>query len=109
MDWLEQRRPAMPGRLLDAVLAAMEESGDGTAPPPSGDLPDRLARAGLDALARVARSAPDRSTAPELLAADALLTYACEAAAEAGPETLDRLLEELGYDRFDALLEPSVP
>ena len=49
-----------------------------------------------DLLACVAHSlASDggRDVAIDLLAADALLTHACEAAAEAGPEALERLLD----------------
>lgn len=84
-----------------ALAAAPAPAGPGSAA-----IADHLADAGIAALARVARSAPERSIAPELLAADALLTYACEAAAEAGPEALDRLTDRLDLAHFAALLEP---
>lgn len=57
---------------------------------------------GMAALAdALAAPGQDRAAAFRLLAADALLTYACEAAAEENRpgETLERLLRDLG-DRF---------
>lgn len=101
--WLDERTPAMPSELRAALDAAVEAAGPSDADP----LPDRLAGAGLATLARVARATAQRSTAMELLAADALLTYACEAAAEAGPEALERLTARLDYARFATLLERS--
>jgi hypothetical protein len=117
--WLDGSVPGMPAPLRVAVDAALDRA-DGGRPageagpepldvpeigPAGTGVPDRLAGAALDALARVIRSSPDRSAAVELLAADALLTYACEAAAEEGPEALDRLLDGLPLARFEALLE----
>lgn len=100
--WLDERRPAMPPELRRAVDAALEGSVS------AGDvsLADRLAGAGLAALSRVAGAVPERSTATELLAADTLLTYACEAAAEAGPDALEGLTLRLDYARFARILEP---
>jgi hypothetical protein len=63
-----------------------------------------LAAAGLRALERAVTGAGDRSSAPVLLAADALLTYACEAAAEAGASELDSLIDTLDFSRFSRLL-----
>lgn len=98
----------MPAELRTALDAAI----DGTAPG-AGSLADRLADAGLAALLRSieagAGSASDRRIATDLLVADALLTYACEAAAEAGPDALDRLTGSLDLRRFSALLQPSAP
>lgn len=113
--WLDARRPPMPSELRTAVYAACEArpaigpaaTGSATADASDATLADRLAEAGLEALGRVAGAPPERGTAIELLAADTLLTYACEAAAEAGPATLDRLTARLGYARFATLLEPS--
>lgn len=101
-SWLDERTPAMPPELRQAVNVALERA------PAARDesLEDRLADAGLGALSRVAGAAPERSTATELLAADTLLTYACEAAAEAGPDALARLTARLDYARFARLLEP---
>lgn len=100
--WLDQRDPPAPAtlrRVMDELLA-------GT--PPSDPLPDRLAAAGLAALEEVVRQPSRRSTASTLLAADALLTYACEAAAEAGLDELERVTAELDFERFAHLL-PGTP
>ena len=72
-DWLEARRPAVPDALKGRL--AVED-----------DLPvsaTGLAALGIAALDRadVTRKL-DRHAAFELLAADAFLTYACEAAAD---------------------------
>ncbi len=99
----------MPASLRAAVDAALEGAGAERDRVERTAVPDQLARAGLSALARVIRSRPDRSAAIELLAADALLTYACEAAAEAGPDALDRLLRALALPRFESLLEEVGP
>lgn len=72
---------------------------------PSAPLYDRLAAAGLAALQDVVGRPSERGTATTLLAADALLTYACEAAAEAGPDALDRLTASLDFARFSHLIE----
>lgn len=97
--WVRERRPGAPPSLaaaMDRVLAGMPASG--------GDVPEELAAAGLSALERVVGGPAGRASAPTLLAADALLTYACEAAAAEGVETLERLVSGLGLDRFESLL-----
>jgi hypothetical protein len=63
-----------------------------------------LADAALELLASSARAGADRTAANDLLTADALLTYAVEAAAESGSAALDEMLAGLALDRFDALL-----
>jgi hypothetical protein len=55
---------------------------------PPGPVPERLAAAGRRALALVERSAGDRASALDLLAADALVTLALLAQAEAAPDAL---------------------
>lgn len=71
--WLESREPAPPLELVEWL----------TVPDRHLPLVDHLAEAGMDALLRAeARPGRDREAAFQLLAADALLTYACEAAAE---------------------------
>lgn len=98
--WLDERMPRMPVELRREVDAAMAELPASTDP-----IPERLAEAGLAALARSIQGM-ERSTATDLLVADALLTYACEAAAEHGPVALDRLTAALDFHRFATLLEP---
>lgn len=86
-DWVEAAPAALRERIRDS-LASIGGATD------SGD-PERLAAAGLDRLRRVIESAGDRASAFDLLAADALLTEACGAAAENGPEGLAAFAQEL--------------
>lgn len=102
-DWLGARRPLAPSDLAEAVQAALAEhavgragSADEVAGPTRTDgWVDGLTQAGArrlaDALERPGRV---RESAFRLLEADALLTYACEAALEADdPErALQRVL-----------------
>lgn len=81
LRWITGRRPRPPRALLDLL----ERGGETVAGP---GRPLRLARRGAELLEDVLRArAEDRETAFLLLEADALITYACEAAAEeADPE-----------------------
>jgi hypothetical protein len=73
-DWLRERRPPAPEALRDAVRDALAHSGPG----PIREAADRASHACLaHALARPGRV---RESAFALLTADALVTYACEAA-----------------------------
>ena len=75
MDWVATREPPAP-----AELRAWLKIPDG-GPVAS----ERLLGVGLLHLEEaVARPGRDREAAHQLLAADALITYACEAASEAG-------------------------
>ena len=88
-DWLDSRRPAPPPTLrahLDRRVPPTSTGGRG------GALPDHLAAAGRDLLERVlSHPAAGRDLALDLLAADALVTYAFEAQAEADPGRLVEL------------------
>lgn len=76
--WLAARAPAVPQALRAAVERELAGAGAG------GDPVSELADSGCRALRRaVASPGRSRETAMLLLAADALLTYACEAAADA--------------------------
>lgn len=66
---------------------------------------DALAGGGLAALRRVAARPSSRAEALNLLAADALLTHACEAAAGAGEAELARVLDRLSVARLAAVLD----
>lgn len=70
-----------------------------------GPVHERLARAALETLGRLAAEPSRRATALHLLAVDALLTYACEAAAEAGPSALAGLTASLDWSRFEGIAE----
>lgn len=82
--------------MRERILVAVREAGNGkrdadnapTLPASRFSLPETLRRAGERLLA-AARSGPaSRDTALTLLAADALMTLACEAMAELNPDAL---------------------
>jgi hypothetical protein len=88
LAWLGTRRPTPPADLRAHLEAAMT---DGAEP-----LPQHLARLGGELLARVARQpAGGRELALDLLAADALVTYAFEAQTEADVDGLGRLAQDV--------------
>ena len=73
--WLDARRPAPPPALRQHLMGFVQDA--------PGNLPEHLADAGVALLGRVL-SHPEggRELALDLLAADALVTYAFEAQAE---------------------------
>ena len=85
-EWLASRTPTPP----EALPLRVEEA--------SEDPAVALAEAGALALERALSGQGERSGAYDLLAADGLLTYACESAAGgADPEAdLLRILERVG-------------
>jgi hypothetical protein len=88
--WLAERTPKPPADLAESL---------GTIPDGSTSVVEGLARAGSDRLAdALARPGRVRESAFRLLEADALLTYACEAALESeDPEAeLGRILASIG-------------
>lgn len=85
--WLRARLAGAPPELLDAMLA---EVGDGE------DVPEALASASAALYARVLRGTGSREDALPLLAADALLTHALEARAEADPDGVAELARRWG-------------
>ena len=90
--WLQQRMADAPPELAADILELVETT-------PGIDLSDpvaALAAAGLAGLEQVAEGNGERSEALRLLAADATLTYAFEAAAEAGRSA--ELAERVGLD-----------
>ncbi len=90
LAWLGRREPAPP-EPLRAHLAAHVRDRD-------APLPDHLAREGAALLARVvADPTAGRERALDLLAADAFVTYAFEAQAEADVTGLTALADRLGH------------
>lgn len=93
MAWLEPRLRDAPSRLAETVRECLERV------EPEGELegiPGWLAHAALAEFGRVrAGRTGDRAEALRLLAADASLTFAFEAAAERGDD-LGRLAREWG-------------
>ena len=81
IDWLATRTPPAPDE-----LKAWLRIPDGGTDPDGGltSVPESLLKAGLHHLEEaVRRPGRDREAARQLLAADALITYGCEAASEA--------------------------
>ena len=88
LDWLRTRHPAPPAALQAHLEAAMA---DGAEP-----LPQHLARLGAELLARVAgHPSGGRELALDLLAADALVTYAFEAQTDVDVDGLARLAQDV--------------
>jgi hypothetical protein len=114
--WLAARRPPPPPSLRRALESALARRRPETAPaqaapdPAGRTVAERLAGAGLAALGHVAARPSTRDTAIDLLAADALITYACEAAVEAEADgddgAVERLIGMLSPAHFDQLLQP---
>ena len=91
LAWLETRRPVPPDALGAHLAAALADA--------DLSLPDHLARLGQQTLARVAgRPAGGRELALDLLAADAFVTYAFEAQAEADVAGLAALAERVAQE-----------
>ncbi|MGQ0814467.1 MAG: hypothetical protein ACT4O1_08365 [Gemmatimonadota bacterium] len=102
LSWLKKRIDGAPTQLRERMLASVTDV------PDNHDLHDRLAEAAMVCLQRAMRGQARRDTALELLAADALLTHAAEAAAEAGSETLAAFASNWNAARFEHLLHSSV-
>lgn len=88
-DWVRARLADAPARLRDEVLRAWDaaEGGSGA---------ERCARAALSILDDADRIADSRAGALSLLAADALLTLACEHAAEFDLDGLPAFARSIG-------------
>jgi len=101
-EWLEPRLTGAPPTLRERILAAVDADGDSRFPiPPSqadeageraesdGPAPRSLLSDHLRDLAEQiledVKNAGDSAVALDLLAADALITFACEALAESDP------------------------
>lgn len=86
LAWLGSRRPAPPAALRVQIEQAVADS--------AAPLPDHLAGLGRALLGKVAaRPEGGRELALDLLAADAFITYAFEAQAEADVGGVARLAE----------------
>lgn len=84
LAWVRARPAAVPPELSAAVRAALERLGPGPAGEGAADALARAATGELDAV--LARGEEGRAAALPLLAADACLAYAFEAAAESGAD-----------------------
>ena len=94
--WLAARQPRPPAALAAQLQGAAGDGagGAGAAGELEGGPADQLARLGLALLSRVAGApAGGRELAADLLAADAMVTYAFEAQAEADVSALAALAD----------------
>jgi hypothetical protein len=100
--WLDARQPPPPPSLRTALDEAVVKWD-----PQQGGVPVRLAAVGLEVLAQVVRAPATRADALTLLAADALITYACEAAFDDDPaergDPVEAVLDALDMGRFGRL------
>jgi hypothetical protein len=84
-EWLEQREPVAPAALTARLLVALGAPRGAAAP-----MEDRLFAAAEVLFHRLLREGcANRAAAQDLLAADALVTYAFEAASEGQPSLLE--------------------
>lgn len=88
--WLRSRIAAAPERLRTAMVEALPHHR------PDLPVPEALAEGSLVLYRAVLRGTGGREDALALLAADALLTHAFEAQAEADPNGLGALAERFG-------------
>lgn len=95
-EWLDSRTPPPPAALADALRAELGSELDASLSEAAG----ALLRAGERVLERVLRAEPQTpDVAPDLLLADALVTYAFEAVAEsadAAGQFADEAMRRLG-------------
>jgi hypothetical protein len=111
-QWLDARRPAPPAALRDRMVEAMAampatESMAAAGPAPDADtldLPAALAGCALHIFASTLHKWDDRAGALDLLAADALLTYAFEAAAEQGGSAVADVSRLYGAAQLELLV-----
>ena len=96
--WLAAREPAVPAPLLEHTIKVLR-----SAEIAEDELPELFARSGLVALERAVLLGDDRAAAADLLVADALMTWAVEAAAEQGGDALERLVTAADVSTFQAL------
>ncbi|MGH7448341.1 MAG: hypothetical protein ACRELT_12315 [Longimicrobiales bacterium] len=97
--WLALRAGAVPPVLEARMESAIDDVFDHDASA------DALADAARSCLRDALAAGDDRAAALHLLAADALITYACEAAADDGPEALAALAEAWSAERLAYLVE----
>ena len=105
LAWLDARPEPAPPELRQRMAEAL-------AVVTAGTVPGALAEGALACLQATIAAPQERATALDLLAADALLTYALEAAAEIGAAAIREMTAAYGPDALAGLLpenEASTP
>jgi hypothetical protein len=100
--WVAARADAVPAQLVAVMRDAVDQ-----VPGEELELPHALAEAALYCLRHALHDCDDRSAALPLLAADALMTSACEAAAHGDSEKITLLAETCTPQRLARLLSTS--
>src|SRR4051812_20631494 len=99
-EWLDAREPAAPQSLrerIDSAVASTSHTKN------DASITTVLGEAALIALRDAVARCEERSSAIDLLAADALLTYMMEAAAEQGPDAVEAAAQAYGNARLAQL------
>ncbi len=86
-SWLEPRLANAPASLRERILGVLEAGNLPPGPAPRSPLPNQLSQM-AERLLESVKNAGDGAVALDLLAADALITYACEALSERDPDGL---------------------
>jgi len=86
-SWLEPRLANAPASLRERILGVLEAGNLPPSPTPRSPLPNQLHQLAERLLESVTNAGND-AVAIDLLAADALITYACEALSERDPDGL---------------------
>lgn len=97
--WLAMRAGAVPPALEARMESAMDDVID------HDSVPATLADAARECMRDALAAGDDRSAALHLLAADALITYACEAAADGGEPGFDAVARAAEPGRLALLLD----
>ncbi|MGH7554379.1 MAG: hypothetical protein ACREMQ_15345 [Longimicrobiales bacterium] len=101
-QWLGRREPSPPPRLLERMREALN-----ACEPLPRDLSAQLGEAAVFCLRSALERPEQRASALDLLAADALLTYGCEAATLESPDAVERFAESYGAARLGSVLLPN--
>ena len=96
--WLADRISSAPESLREAMLAALDEVNE------APEIHEHLAQAATVCLERAMSGQTRREKAMDLLAADALMTHACEAAAEPESENIEAFAAAWDAARFEQIL-----
>ncbi len=97
LAWLDARPEPAPPELRQRMAEAL-------AGVTAGTVPGALAEGALSCLQATMAAPQERATALDLLAADALLTYALEAAAEIGAAAIKEMTATYGPDALAGML-----
>ena len=97
-QWLAAHVADAPDQLRERMRSAVEQAS-------GSSVQVQLANAATACLRAALQHPSSKSAALDLLSADALLTHACAAAAEAGPDELARFTAMVDAQHFQDMLD----